>query len=186
MKDATSQRAQAAAAAGEEGDEEVECGGEEEDEQEEQHEPQVLEVPPPKSAMTKKESGKKKAAFMIIGPAKGGQRAISARPTQREQGTTSTTFLHNWERAKQQRHKIVGCSAAQMRHHHRHCLNKTGPLCVDESGNLFVGEAAKVYSGGLRESFAWAASVCPAHQAVEAPLRSTGPSWKYLQMWWHR
>ena len=27
---------------------------------------------------------------------------------------------------------------------------------MDESGNAFMGEAAKVYSGGLRESFAWA------------------------------
>ena len=115
---------------------------------------------PCKSAMRQKESGKKKtkAAFMISGPARGGQRAISARPTQREQRTTSTTFQHNWDRAKQQCHEILGCSAAQVRHHYRHCLDKTGPLCVDESGNPFVGEAAKVYSGGLRESFAWAVS----------------------------
>ena len=155
MKHATSQRAQVAAATGEEGDEEVEYGDEEEEEEEEVEESEVPEMPPPKSAMKK---GKKKAAFMISGPAKGGQRAISARPTQREQRTTSTTFLHNWERAKQQCHEILGCSATQVRHHYRQCLDKTGPLCVDESGNPFVGEVAKVYSGGLRESFLWAVS----------------------------
>ena len=32
---------------------------------------------------------------MISGPAKGGHRAISARPTQREQRTMPTTFHHN-------------------------------------------------------------------------------------------
>ena len=29
---------------------------------------------------------------------------------------------------------------------------------MHESGNLFLGQAAKVYSGGLRESFVWAVS----------------------------
>ena len=66
-------------------------------------------MPPPKSAMRQKESEKKKtkAAFMISGPARGGQRALSAKPTQREPRTATTTFQHNWERAKQQCHEIL-------------------------------------------------------------------------------
>ena len=81
MKDSTSHRPQAAGAAGEKGDEELEYGEEEEEEEKEEEELEVPEKPPPKSAMRKKESGKKKAAFIISGPAKGDQRAISAEGT---------------------------------------------------------------------------------------------------------
>ena len=153
MKNATSHRAQAAeAAAAEEGDEEVEYGDEEEEDEEEEVQ-EVEEAPPPKSAMGKQ---KKKAAFRMSGPAKGGQRVISAMPTQREQSSTSTPPSTTGSVTKEQCREISGCSGARVRHHYRHRSDKTGPLCVDESGNPFVGEAAKVYSGGLRESFVWA------------------------------
>ena len=95
MKDATSQRAQAAAAAAEEVDEEDYGYDEEEDEAEDARgeAEEEVEAWPPKSAL---KSPKKRAAFIITGLPKGGQRAISARPTQREQRTlTSTTLRHN-------------------------------------------------------------------------------------------
>ena len=158
VRHATSQRAQAAGVAAEEVEEEVGYGDEEEEDEEEDTPGEAekeVEAHPPKSAMKKP---KKKAAFMISGQAKRGQRASSARPTQRQWRTTPTTFQHNWECAKQQCHEILGCFAAQVRHHYRHCFNKIGTLCVDQSGNPFVGEVAKVYSGGLRKSFVWAVS----------------------------
>ena len=64
------------------------------------------------STQERVEKVKEKGSFHDQQAGQRGQCAISARATQREQWITSTTFQHNYERAKDKCHKFLGCPIA--------------------------------------------------------------------------
>ena len=107
---------------------------------------------------TKKAKGKTAhPSFTFTGPASGGAKSISARPTRAEKTLTSTTYLQHLERAKSHVREELGSSLKQVATHYQQCLGVTGAAIVAEDGTpLNAAEDPRATSARRRESFGWA------------------------------
>lgn len=120
--------------------------------------PEEDEPVPQTKGKTKKAKGKTAhPSFMFTGPASGGAKSISARPTRAEKTLTSTTYLQHLERAKSHVREELGSSLKQVATHYQQCLGVTGAAIVAEDGTpLNAAEDPRATSARRRESFGWA------------------------------
>ena len=82
-------------------------------------------------------------SFMFTGPASGGAKSISARPTRAEKTLTSTTYLQHLERAKSHVREELGSSLKQVCNYEanpRYCTfaNSWSTPCREHSTCLYL------------------------------------------------